>query len=179
MSEDRAAPEAEARPPGRPFGMVALLAIVVLGIAAILWGRFVVNPQPQVFFFDAGPAEQFEVGEPAWFPDVRIFVIAVDDDGERRMIRALDARARVTGCTIELHPDDPRGASRNPLGRNGVYTDPCSGGVWALGGEAIAGTASPMRTFRITRPQPVDAQDRPLIEVEVIGRSDPSATEAP
>ena len=50
------------------------------------------------------------------------------------MIRALDAIARGTGCTIELRPDDPRGAVRNPLGRNGVYTDPCSAGVWALGG---------------------------------------------
>ena len=57
---------AEARPPGRPVGMIALIAIVVLGAGAILWGRFVVNPQPEVFLFDAGPAERFAVGEPVW-----------------------------------------------------------------------------------------------------------------
>ncbi len=177
MSEEQAAPEPGSLPPNRPFGMIALIVIVIVGVAAILWGRFVINPQPEVFLFDAGPAEQFQVGEPVWFPEVRIFVIAVDDDGERKLIRALDAIARGTGCTIELRPDDPRGAARNPLGRDGVYTDPCSAGVWALGGEAIDGTASPLRTFRITRPQPVDAQDRPLIEVEVIGRPEPTATE--
>jgi hypothetical protein len=84
--------------------MIALLVIVALGVAAILWGRFIINPQPEVFLFDAGPAEQFQVGDPVWFPEARIFVIAVDDDGERKMIRALDAIARGTGCTIELHP---------------------------------------------------------------------------
>ena len=177
MSEEQAAREPQALPPNRPFGMIALLVIVAVGVAAILWGRFIINPQPEVFLFDAGPAERFQVGDPVWFPEARIFVIAVDDDGERKMIRALDAIARGTGCTIELHADDPRGAARNPRGRNGVYTDPCSTAVWALSGDAIAGTASPMRTFRITRPQPVDAQDRPLIEVEVIGRPEPGATE--
>ena len=167
---------AEAPPRGRPIGMVALLAIVAAGIAAIFWGRLVVNPQPQVFLFDAGPAAGYAVGEPRWFPGARIFVIALDDDGSRKRIRALDAIARGTGCTVELRPGDPRGASSNPRGRAGVYADPCSGGVWALDGAAIAGSSSPLRTFRVTRPQPEDAQGRPLIEVEVIGRPDPRAT---
>lgn len=165
-------------PRGRPFGMIALLVIVAVGVAAILWGRFVINPQPEVFLFDAGPAERYEVGDPVYFPEVRLFVIALDDDGERKQVRALDAIARGTGCTIDLRPDDPRGTAYNPGGRSGVYIDPCSGGVWGLGGDAISGTTSPMRTFRITRPQPVDAQNRPLIEVEVIGRPDPSEAEA-
>lgn len=164
-------------PPGRPVGLIVLLAIVVLGIAAILWGRLVINPDPEVFLFDAGPAESFEVGEPHFFPSVRLYVIALDDDGSNRMIVALDAIARGTGCTVALDPEDPRGTTRNPLGRAGTYSDPCSRGVWALDGSAIDGASRPLRSFRITRPQPTDAQGLPLIEVEVIGRPDPSATE--
>ena len=164
---------------GRPLGVVVLLAIVVVGIAAILWGRLVINPEPEVFLFDAGPLESFEVGEPRFFPSVRIYVIALDDDGSRKMMRAIDAIAPGTGCTAELRPDDEAGRAHNPLGKPGVYRDNCSRSAWALGGAAIAGTSSPLRTFRITRPLPEDEQGRLLIEVEVIGRPDPSESDTP
>jgi hypothetical protein len=164
---------------GRPVGMVILIAIVIVGIAAIFWGRVVMNPQPEVFLFNAGPTKVFDVGEPRFFPSVRIYVIALDDDGANKIIRALDAIARGTGCTIALDPEDIRGAIHNPLSRNGTYKDPCSGGVWALNGIAITGTSAPLRTFLITRPQPTDTEGHPLIEIEVIGRPNPSATESP
>lgn len=173
--------EAEAPEPqethGRPVGLVVLLVIVVVGIAAILWGRLIINPDPEVFFFEAGPVASFTVGEPQWFPSVRLFVIALDDDGARKMVLALDAIAPGTGCTIKLDPDDERGTARNPLERSGSYSDPCSRAVWYLSGDALAGTSSPLRTFRITRPLPEDEQGRPLIEVEVIGRPDPSESD--
>ncbi|MCY4375335.1 MAG: hypothetical protein OXC31_16360, partial [Spirochaetaceae bacterium] len=131
------------RPPGRPFGMIALLVIVAVGAAAILWGRFVINPQPQVFLFDAGAAEHFAVGDPVWFPEVRIFVIAIDDDGERRMIRALDAIARGTGCTIELRPmirEAPRATRSAATGSTPTPARPACG-RWA----ARRSTAPPRR----------------------------------
>lgn len=175
MSEEHTIP----RTPGRPIGMFILIAIVIVGIAAIFWGRLVMNPQPEVFLFNAGPTKIFKVGEPHFFPSARIYVIALDDDGAKKKVRALDAIARGTGCTVALDHEDLRGAIHNPLSRNGTYKDPCSGGVWALNGTAITGTSSPLRTFRITRPQPTATNGDPLIEIEVIGRPNPSATESP
>ena len=104
-------------------------------------------------------------------------MIALDDDGSRKELRALDARAPATGCTIELDPDDPRGEVRNPLGRPGSFSDTCSQAVWYLTGDALDRTSAPLRTFRITQPPPEDARGRRIVEVEVIGRADPLATE--
>ena len=169
--------EEAARPGSRPVGLIVLAVIVALGIAAIFWGRFVIDPDPQVFLFDAGPIADYQVGELRSFPEANIHVIALDDDGSRKELRALDARAPATGCTIELDPDDPRGEVRNPLGRPGSFSDTCSQAVWYLTGDALDRTSAPLRTFRITQPPPEDARGLRIVEVEVIGRADPLATE--
>lgn len=192
-------------PPRRawPIGLVFLLVVSIAGIGAVIYGALN-RPQFDVFYFDAGTFDSYEVGEPRYFPQARIFVISLDEapveglgqvkregcppvgtaqgegtDGPNlaKELRALDAISPSgTGCVIEFVPDDPRGAVLNPLGRPGVYVDHCSQAVWYLNGDALARTTQPLHAFQITRPLPTNAQCEPIVEVEVIGR--PNLAEA-
>ena len=174
---DAAAQQPEVR--GRPIGLVALLAITALGVIAILVGQFCSDPDVRVFYYDAGPIDSYDVGEPRSFPQIGVFVIALDDDGTSKHLRALDGRAPGTGCTVQLNPDDARGRTGNPLQRPGTFSDPCSQAVWFLSGDALSGTGSALRVFVITQPPPEDAEGRRIVEVEVLGRDDPRATPTP
>lgn len=161
---------------GWPIGLVALLLAMVLGIGAVFYGA-ANRPDFNVFLFDAGPAESYEVGEPRYFPQARIYVIALDETEGAKNLRAIDAIAPVgTGCVVELQPEDPRGAAENPRGRPGVLADACSQAVWYLNGNALARTSQPLRTFHITRPLPINEDGKHIVEVEVIGR--PNLAEA-
>ena len=167
----------QARPRrGWPIGLVAFLFVSVAAIGAVFYGACN-RPDFDVFLFDAGPIEEYEVGEPRWFPQARIFVIALDEAEGAKNLRAIDAIAPVgTGCVVELQPEDPRGAAQNPRGRPGVLADACSQAVWYLTGDALARTSQPLRTFHITRPLPTNEQGQHIVEVEVIGR--PNLAEA-
>ena len=167
----------QARPRrGWPIGLVAFLLVSVAGIGAVIYGACN-RPNFDVFLFDAGPIESYEVGEPRWFPQARIFVIAPDEAEGAKNLRALDAISPSgTGCVVELVPDDERGALQNPLGRPGVYADGCSQAVWYRTGDALERTSQPLRAFHITRPPPTNEQGQRLVEVEVIGR--PNLAEA-
>ena len=161
---------------GWPIGLVALMFVIVLAIGAIFYGA-ANRPDFNVFLFDAGPIESYEVGDPRWFPQARIFVIALDEVDGAKNLRALDAIAPSgTGCVIDYVPDDKRGALQNPLGRPGVFKDSCSQAVWYLTGDALERTSHPLRTFHITRPIPTNVQGQRIVEVEVIGR--PNLAEA-
>lgn len=161
---------------GWPIGVVALLFVSVAAIGAVFYGACN-RPDFEVFLFDAGPIEDYEVGEPRWFPQARIFVIALDEAEGAKNLRAIDAISPVgTGCVVDLDPEDERGASQNPLGRPGVLTDSCSQAVWYLTGDALERTSQPLRTFHITRPPPTNEQGKRIVEVEVIGR--PNLAEA-
>lgn len=155
---------------GWPLGLVALLVVVVAGIGAVFYGA-ANRPDFEVFLFDAGPIEDYDVGEPRYFPQARIFVIALDEVEGAKNLRALDAIAPIgTGCVVELDLEDPRGSARNPRGIPGVLTDTCSQGVWYLTGDALERTSEPLRTFHITQPPPEGEDGRRIVEVEVIGR---------
>jgi hypothetical protein len=155
---------------GWPLGLVALVIVFVVAIGAVFYGA-ANRPDFDVFFLDAGPIEDYEVGEPRFFPQARIYVVALDEAEGAKNLRALDAIAPIgTGCVVELDPDDPRGAERNPLGRPGVLNDSCSQAVWYLTGDALERTSRPLRTFHITQPPPENEDGRRIVEVEVIGR---------
>lgn len=161
---------------GWPIGLVALLLVIIAAIGAIFYGA-ANRPDFNVFYFDAGPIEEYEVGEPRWFPQARIFVIALDEAEGAKNLRAIDAIAPVgTGCVVELDLEDERGSVRNPLGRPGSLKDTCSQAVWYLTGDALERTSQPLRTFHITRPPPTNAEGQRIVEVEVIGR--PNLAEA-
>ena len=169
---------ARAGPPRRgwPIGLVALLLVIIAAIGAIFYGA-ANRPDFNVFYFDAGPIESYEVGEPRWFPQARIYVIALDEAEGAKNLRAIDAIAPSgTGCVVELVADDERGAIANPRGRPGVFRDSCSQAVWHLTGDALERTSEPLRTFHITRPPPTNAAGERIVEVEVIGR--PNLAEA-
>ncbi len=188
---------------GLPIGLVVLLLVIVAAIGAIFYGA-ANRPDFDVFYFDAGPFDSYEVGEPRYFPQARIFVISLDEEpveglGQVRRdecaqagaaqggstdgpnlakeLRALDAISPSgTGCVIEFVPDDPRGTVLNPLGKPGVYVDHCSQAVWYLNGDALARTTQALHAFQITRPLPINPQCERIVEVEVIGR--PNLAEA-
>ena len=177
MSEPagRGAPSS-AKAQHRPTGLLVVLAITLLGIGAIVFGRVCADPDVRVFYFQADPIEDFEVGAPRSYPQINVWVIALADDGVSKQLRALDGRAPTTDCTIQLQPEDERGAEGNPTRRPGVFIDPCSRDGWYLSGDALPGTSTPLRVFTITRPPPEDAEGRPIVEIEVLGREDPRAT---
>ena len=155
---------------GLPIGLVALLGIVVFAIGGVIYGGLN-RPHFDVFLFDAGPIEDYQVGELRYFPQARIYVIALDEDPGAKNLRALDALSpHGTRCVVDHDPDDARGADRNPLGAPGVLKDPCSQAVWYLTGDALTRTSQPLATFHITQPLPTDAAGRRIVEVEVIGR---------
>ena len=161
---------------GGPIGLVALLFVITIGIGAIFYGA-ANRPDFDVFYFDAGPIEEYEVGEPRWFPQARIFVIALDEVEGAKNLRAIDAIAPVgTGCVVELDLEDERGSRRNPLGKPGSLRDTCSQAVWYLTGDALQRTSHPLCTFHITQPPPTNVQGKAIVEVEVIGR--PNLAEA-
>ncbi len=161
---------------GWPIGLVFLLLVIAVAIGAIFYGA-ANRPDFHVFYFDAGPIEEYEVGDPRYFPQARIYVIALDEAAGAKNLRALDAIAPVgTGCVVELDPEDERGTARNPQRRPGVFKDTCSQAVWYLTGDALERTSHPMRTFHITRPPPTNVEGERIVEVEVIGR--PNLAEA-
>ena len=155
---------------------MALLLVIVVAIGALFYGA-ANRPDFDVFQFDAGPIEGYEVGDPRYFPQARIYVIALDETEGAKNLRAIDAIAPSgTGCIVELDAEDERGSVANPLGVPGVFRDSCSQAVWYLTGDALERTSQPLRTFHITRPPPTNAQGERIVEVEVIGR--PNLAEA-
>ena len=155
---------------GWPIGLVALLAVCAAAIGAVFYGACN-RPDFDVFYFDAGAIEDYEVGAPRYFPQARIYVVALDEAEGAKNLRALDAIAPIgTGCVVELDASDTRGAAGNPLGLPGVLTDRCSQAAWYLTGNALERTSEPLRTFHITRPPPAGGDGRRIVEVEVIGR---------
>ena len=161
---------------GWPIGLVALLVVCAAGIGAVFYGACN-RPDFDVFLFDAGAIEDYEVGMPRYFPQARIYVVALDEAEGAKNLRALDAIAPIgTGCVVELDAEDARGAEGNPRGLPGVLTDRCSRAAWYLTGNALERTSEPLRTFHITRPPPAGEDGRRIVEVEVIGR--PNLAEA-
>jgi hypothetical protein len=147
----------------------ALLAVTVLGIAAIFWGKFVAPPSIIVTRLDAGPVAGFTIGDVRAYPDVEVFVVGLTDG----RIRAIDARVRSSGCLAEWMPADERGSAANPLERTGAFVDPCSGAAWALTGDQVfaSGDPEPLRTFHVTYDTLPDGVQH--VFVEVIGREAP------
>lgn len=161
---------------GLPISLVALLFVIVVAIGAVFYGA-ANRPQFDIFLFDAGPIESYEVGEPRYFPQARIYVIALDEVEGAKNLRALDAISPSgTGCVVDLDPEDARGSLENPRGRPGALKDSCSQAVWYLNGNALARTSQPLRTFHITQPPPANEDGQAIVEVEVIGR--PNLAEA-
>jgi hypothetical protein len=155
---------------GWPIGLVVLVVVVLLGISGVIYGGLN-RPHFDVFLFDAGAIEDYGVGELRYFPQARIYVIALDEDPGAKNLRALDALSpHGTRCVIESDPKDVRGAERNPRREPGVFKDPCSQAVWYLTGDALTRTSQPLETFHITQPPPHGADGRLIVEVEVIGR---------
>ena len=161
---------------GWPIGLVALVVLVVLAIGGIIYGA-TNRPDFDVFLYDAGPIEDYEDGEVRYLPQVNVYVVVLDDDGAAKQLRALDGIAPATGCSIRLNADDARGSDRNPEGQPGSFSDPCSPAVWYLTGDALERSSNPLRDFHITKPLPVDAAGRRIVEVEVIGRPNPAEQE--
>jgi len=145
----------------------AMLVITLIGIGAVLWGRFVDPTEIAVRDFDAGVVRDYAIGDVRPFPEVDIFMVGLEDG----RLRAIDGRVASTGCVVEYHPEDTRGTLANPLGRDGAFVDPCSGAAWYLDGDQLdaAGRDSePLRTFVITFETPPGEEQHAY--VEVIGR---------
>jgi len=123
-----------------------LLLVSAAGIATVLWGIFVADPDITVFHYDAGPVEDYEVRQMNAFPEIDLYLYGLDSGG----IRALDGRVEASGCTVRWLPDDDRGRVRNPGSLAGVLEDPCSGAIWSVEGNAISGTNEPLRTPQVT-----------------------------
>ena len=147
-------------------GPGALFLVSFLGIAAVFWGYFN-PPEIRVIQFDAGPVSQWKAQRIVGFPEQRIYVVALDDG----RLRALDTRIADSGCVAQWKPDDSRGVAVNPAGLSGVFEDSCGGGVWSMLGNAISGSAKPMRTPLVdARPDTEGREVRIWVELINPGR---------
>lgn len=157
----------------RRTGPVVIGLITLAAIGAILWGTLVDPLEVEVFTFDAGPVDEFEIGRATALDQLDIYVVGLADG----RIRALDAIVEENACRVEFRPDDVRGSARNPGGVAGAFVDPCSGAVWAITGDALSAPwpLEPLRTPRVTFPEFEDGTRHVLIEV--IGRARPAAVE--
>jgi hypothetical protein len=146
------------------IGPFVLLALCALGIVAVVWGGTAGKAEFVVESYDAGPLEQFAIGQIVAFEEPGLYVFG----RENGQLRILDGLVRSTGCWAQWLPDDPRARSANPDGASGTFTDSCSGALWAMTGSAIAGTNEPLRTFTfLVRAAPDGVQH---LYIEVIGR---------
>lgn len=138
--------ETHLRRPRLPAGLgpIALFLVSLVALLAVLWGALFPR-QIEVVYVDAGPVDAFEIGRVDYFPEHDFYVVGLKD----ARLRALDGRIEATGCSVRWLPDDRRGVDHNPLGRPGVFEDPCSNAVWSAIGNAISGTNEPMRTPHI------------------------------
>jgi hypothetical protein len=127
-------------------GPIMLVAVSLAGILAVLWGQLFADPGIIVTQFDAGRLDAHGIGQVVAFPELDLYVIGMADG----RIRAVDGRLEGTECSVTYLPDDARGRSRNPNGVMGALEDVCTGGVWAMTGDAISGAEEPLRTPLVT-----------------------------
>ena len=158
-----------ARLRGRPIGPLALAAFSLLAVFAVLWGFLVADPPIEFFVFDAGPVEQFAIGAVVVFDELDLYVVGLADG----RLRAVDGRLRDSDCRVRWLPDDTRASGLNPNRAAGAFEDPCSGGVWAITGDAFSGTDAPLRAFGVTYALADDGVQH--LYVELIGRPRPTA----
>jgi hypothetical protein len=154
---------------------IALIVVAVVSIGAVFWGSLVANPDIRVLDVDAGAVSELAIGQVKPFDTLDFYLVGLADG----RVRAVDGRVEANECHVEWLPDDARGRVANPLGNSGIYADPCSGGTWALTGDALTpGPAGlePLRTFDIEFRTLDDRVQH--VFVEVIGR-DPALAETP
>lgn len=140
-------------------GPTALLAMTLLGLFAVIWG-WLNPPGINVTYVNAGPEDQFAIGEVTPFAEHDFYIVGLEDG----RLRALDGRIQSSGCSVEWLPGDARGTAHNPRGLAGVFHDPCSGALWSMLGNAISGTNEPMRTPHL---EPRRADDGQTLHVYV------------
>ena len=132
------------------FGPFMFLVVSTLAILTVFWGAFGADTNIHVVLFDAGTEESvltvLRQDNVLAFADENLYVVGLADG----RLRAVDGRVQFSGCSVVLHPDDPRGRTRNPNGRPGVLEDPCSGAVWSVAGDAIARVNEPLRTPQLS-----------------------------
>lgn len=128
------------------IGPMVLVVVSLAGVLAVLWGQLFAAPGIVVTQFDAGPLDDHGIGKVVVFPELDLYVIGLEDG----RIRAVDGRLDGSECRVAYLPDDARGRVRNPNGVAGALEDACSGGVWAMTGDAISGADEPLRTPFVT-----------------------------
>ena len=171
-------PDGGGRPPQRrAIGPLFLFGVILLAILAVVWGRCVIDPEIQIFSFEAGPLDDLEVGDVLAVPSVNMYVIVLDEAPGAKQLRVVDGQIKATGCNVQWRPEDTTGSPHNPAGKPGIFIDTCGMGRWAATGDAIAGTSNPLRTPRFTAF--LDDEGRQFVRIEVIGRADPRATPTP
>ena len=146
------------------LGPAVLVAITAVGVAAVVWGGLN-PPQIRVVRFDAGAVERFAIHRVVAYPERDLYLVGLASGG----IRAIDGRIE-GGCRVRWLPDDPRGAVRNPAGLPGVFEDPCTPALWSFEGNAISGTARPLRTPHVSPGMSADGRSAHVF-VELINPS--------
>ncbi len=126
---------------GVAWGPLALLVVSVLAIATVIWGNLR-GSGIEVRYFDAGTLSDYAIGVVVAFPEEAIYVVGLEDG----RLRAIDGQVESSGCAVRYLPEDDRGRPRNPRGVAGAFEDPCSGALWAVTGDALAGADEPLRT---------------------------------
>ncbi len=150
--------------PRGAVGPTVLLLVSVLGIAAVVWGALVADPEIAVSTLDAGPTGRLAIGDVIAFEEVDVYLVVLEDG----RVRAVDGIVAGDGCAVRWLPEDERGRAGNPRGRPGVYIDPCSEAVWAATGDAVSGTQHPLRTFYVSYSAGEEGAEH--VYIEVIGR---------
>ena len=154
----------------RFIGPLVFFAIFAAALGGVVWGAVFADPEVYVQQVDAGPSDRFAVGEVTAYPEYNFYMLALDNG----YLRAVDGLVPGERCAVELVRDDERGRAKNPRGVAGVYRDPCSGGVWAITGDALEGTSEPLKTFFVSyRHDDAGVQHA---WVEVLGKRTPSRT---
>jgi hypothetical protein len=125
--------------------LTGLALVIIVGLGGSLYGAFIADPEIRVQQLDAGPVEQFAIGEVVPYPEQNVYLVGIEDG----RIRALDGIVKASGCAVEWLPEDTRARSGNPERMPGAFVDPCSGGVWSTTGDAFSGTNEPLRTFQV------------------------------
>lgn len=143
------------------LGPGAFLLVTVIAIAVAIYGTFIADPGIRVRRFDAGPVTQFAIGELRAYPDIDLYIVGLEDG----RLRAIDGRVQATDCSVEWRADDPRGSARNPGSVPGAFVDPCGPGVWSMLGDAIAGSAVPLRTPQVTYRVDESGANHALVEM--------------
>ncbi|MSQ41531.1 MAG: hypothetical protein EXR65_00605 [Dehalococcoidia bacterium] len=156
-------------PPSALRGPLLVALAAVLGVGAVVWGSLAGPPGLQVFYFDAGPVDRLAIGKVEPYPELDFYVVGLADG----RVRAVDGRLAGSGCAVRWLPDDARAVDHNPLRAPGAFEDPCSGALWAITGDAVAGGSRPLRTFAISYER--DAAGVQHVFVEVLGRPSPAA----